>query len=111
GVLFAHRVYLADRFTHGHALDWGTQYFEVHHDDWPGALRRFQPFYAEVGMEAPDDVAEWAKSVNLYEVHVGTLTGTTLDPFPTFDPLIAALPEIRDKGYGAVYLMPHVPYP
>lgn len=111
GIGFSHRIYLADRFRRGHALEWGTQYIEVHQEKWMDALARFPDFYEEVGFRAPDDVAEWARSLNLYEVHVGTLTGTNLAPYPTYEPLIADLPRIQAKGFDAVYIMPHVPYP
>jgi glycosidase len=47
----------------------------------------------------------------MLEVHVGTLTGTGLAPFPTYEPLLEELPRIKERGFDAVYLMPHVPYP
>lgn len=111
GVLLSQRIFLADRFVNGHALTWGTQYLEVFHEDWLAALARFHDFYDEVGFAAPSDVPEWAQAVDMYEVHVGTLSGTSLAPYPTYEPLIAALQRIRDKGFDAVYIMPHVPYP
>ncbi|MDX1933608.1 MAG: alpha-amylase family glycosyl hydrolase [Capsulimonadales bacterium] len=111
GLGFSHRVYLADRFRRGHALEWGTQFLELRHEDWMTALARFPDFYDEAGFHAPEDVADWARSLNLYEVHVGTLTGTGLAPYPTYEPLIADLPRIRANGFDAVYIMPHVPYP
>jgi glycosidase len=111
GVMFANRVLLADRFTAGHSLEWGTQYLELFHDEWLPALEKFQGFYDEVGLVTPDDVPEWARSVDMYEVHVGTLSGTKLAPYPTYERLLGDLPRIRDKGFEVVYIMPHVPYP
>jgi hypothetical protein len=111
GVLFSHRVYLADRFRRGHALEWGTQYLEVFPTDWHTALARLQDFYDEVGFAVPTDVPEWARSVDMYEVHVGTLSGTKLAPYPTYEPLIADLPRLKAKGFDVIYIMPHVPYP
>jgi glycosidase len=111
GLLLSHRIYLADRFRSGHSLEWGTQYVQIHHSDWMTALSDFQGFYDEVGFRTPEDVPQWARSINLHEVHVGTLTGTNLAPYTTYEPLIADLPRIRDTGYDAVYIMPHVPYP
>ena len=111
GVMLGNRVFLADRFPSGHTLEWGAQYVEVYHDEWLDALARFQTFYDEVGLTTPDDVAEWAEAINLYEVHVGELTGTGLMPYPTYDALIADLANIRDKGFNAVYIMPHMPLP
>ena len=111
GVLLANRVFLADRFAAGHTLEWGAQYVEVFHEAWLEALARFQTFYDEVGLVAPADVPEWAESLNLYEVHVGELTGTGLIPYPTYEDVIADLEAIRDKGFNAVYIMPHMPLP
>jgi hypothetical protein len=111
GVMLGHRVYLADRFRRGHALEWGAQYLELHHGEWMDALSRFQSFYDEAGLVVPADIPGWARACDMYEVHVGTLTHTKLAPFPTYDELIAALPRIRDKGFDVVYIMPHVPFP
>lgn len=110
GVLLSHRVYLADRFTKGHTLTWGTQYLEVFPAEWLSALAKLQEFYDEVGLVSTA-TPEWAKRVHLYEVHVGTLAPTKLAPHLTFASLIADLPRIKEKGYDAVYIMPHVPYP
>src|SRR5579884_503825 len=109
GVLLTQRIFLADRFTRGQAREWGTQYVQVFHAEWLAALEQFQTFYDEAGMTVPDGLPEWARAINMYEVHVGTLADLTL--YPTFAPLIEDLPRIRDKGYEAVYIMPHVPYP
>lgn len=111
GVLFSHRVYLASRVAKGGKLAWGGQYIEVFPNEWLAALARLQEFYDEAGVLAPSDTPDWAKSLNLYEVHVGTLTGTSLAPYPSYEPLIADLPRIQQKGFDAVYIMPHVPYP
>ncbi len=111
GLVFSHRVYLADRFRRGHALEWGTQYLELCPSDWLTALAHFQTFYEEVGFTVPQDVPEWARAVDMYEVHVGTLSRTQLAPYPTYAPLIADLPSIKEKGFDVVYIMPHVPYP
>lgn len=110
GVVFGHRIYLANRFSRGHTLEWGTQYLEMHHAPWLSALETFPDFYDEVGLRVPADVPEWARAVDMYEVHVGTLAGT-LAPYPTYAALIADLPRIRDKGFDVLYIMPHVPYP
>jgi glycosidase len=110
GLVFGHRVYLADRFTRGHRLQWGTQYLEVHHAPWLAALETFPDFYEEVGLRVPTDVPDWARFVDMYEVHVGTLAGN-LTPYSTYEALIADLPTIRDKGFDVLYIMPHVPYP
>jgi len=109
GVLLTQQIFLADRFTRGAVREWGAQYLQVFHAEWLEALQEFQAFYDEAGLTVPDAVPEWARAINLYEVHVGTLAGLTL--YPTFTPLVADLPRIRDKGYEAVYIMPHVPYP
>lgn len=111
GVFVSHRVYLASRLSRGQSLDWGTEYLRLTHCNWMEALAGFQDFYDEVGLSVPSDVPQWAKSINMYEVHVGTLSGTSLAPFPTYTELIEELPRIRAKGYDAVYIMPHVPYP
>lgn len=110
GVLLSHRVYLAGRFVKGHRLEWGTQYLEVFPTEWMEALSRLQEFYGEVGLIAPA-LPDWAQRINLYEVHVGRLAPTKLAPYPDYEPLIADLPKIKAKGYDAVYIMPHVPYP
>ena len=111
GMLFSHRIYLADRFRAGHTLEWGTQYLEVHPTDWLTALRQFQNFYEEIGFTVPQDTPDWARAADMFEVHVGTLSGTDLAPYPTYAELIADLPQIKAKGFDIVYIMPHVPFP
>ncbi len=115
GVQGRHVVLLADRFTNGHAVEWGAQYVEVHRSQWPSALASYHDWLtAAAGITAPEST-DWARDIRIYEVLVGE---QRLAPgvvrrsrYRTLDDVAADLPRIRDLGFSTVELMPAMPFP
>lgn len=114
GVQARHVVLLADRFTSGHAVEWGAQYVEAHRSTWRRALASYHAWLRSVGVEAPVS-PDWAQDIRIYEIFVGEqrLSPGVVrrSPYDSLKDVAADLPRIRDLGFSTVELMPAMPFP
>jgi hypothetical protein len=62
---------LADRFTNGHSVAAEGQYLRFDHGRWGEIMSRFQGWYEEIGLPAPQERPVWTVGTAIYEVHVG----------------------------------------
>ncbi|MBM3187848.1 MAG: hypothetical protein FJZ90_03900 [Chloroflexi bacterium] len=111
GLQVTHKVMLADRFRRGHAVEWKGQYVQVFHRPWLQALEQFQTWYAQMGIRVPESPA-WARTARIYELFIGhhPMRGPA-NKFPEMQHLVDDLPRIKDLGFNAVEIMPHMPFP
>jgi glycosidase len=110
---FIHWLFLSDRFGHGHTLEAGRQYLRLSHENWDGALRRFQRWYETIKLRVPCDRPQWALGTAIYEVHIGRAPfkdGVNYEPYPTVANLTEDLPRIADLDFEVIQVMPHWPY-
>jgi len=113
GIGFIQWLFLADRFTEGQTVEAGRQYLRLAQGSWEGAMQTWQPWFAKVGLEAPEERPDWAVGVSIYEVHVGRapfLGGISYEPYPHMSDLVNDLPRIADLGFEVIQLMPHWPF-
>jgi glycosidase len=113
GIDFIHWLFLADRFTQGHALEAGRQYLRLNYGGWESAMRRFQKWYESIDLFTPHDRPQWVLGTAIYEVHIGNAPfreGINYEPYPTVADLTEDLPRIVDLGFEVIQVMPHWPY-
>ena len=113
GISIIQWLFLADRFTCGQTVEAGRQYLRLVQGSWEGSLKTWQPWFAKVGLEVPEERPDWAVGVSIYEVHVGRapfLGGISYEPYPLMSDLVEDLPRIADLGFEVIQLMPHWPF-
>lgn len=113
GPVYLQWQFLADRFAPGHALEAGVQMMRLAHGRWEDILHRWQSWYQDIGLTAPQDRPHWTIGTAIYEVHVGRapfLGGLSYEPYPTMADLLNDLPRIHSLGFEVIQIMPHWPF-
>jgi glycosidase len=110
GTRVSHVVDLAGRFRKGTAVEWDGQHILVAHAPWQEAMHGFQDWYDEIGWKVPADIPEWSRSMVLYNCPIGDLPNFD-HGYRDMDALAASLPRLKELGFTAFYIMPHLPLP
>lgn len=113
GVTLVTWLFVADRFTAGHALEAGRQTLRLYHTAWGEALGAFQRRYDNIGLTVPPDRSAWSTGTAIYELHIGSapfIGGITYAPYPTMQDLLGDLPRIAGMGFEVIQIMPHFPF-
>ncbi len=112
GTRIGHLVNLADRFEHGHAIEWRGQYLQLSHKPWLEALADYQAWLEEIGYHAAPNRPEWAHRARIYELFIGYAPKRySVHKFPQMDTLAADLPRIKALGFNTIEIMPQMPFP
>jgi glycosidase len=105
---------MAGRLTDGESIRYEALHLDLLDTTWEETRALVPSWYRVLGISTPADRPDWARTANIYEVHIGSAPfwqGYTYEPYADLQALHADLDRIADLGYDVLQIMPRQPYP